>query len=265
VADRDPHAGPQGGGMSGPTDSDYEARVLTLPVERTITAAREQAAAAAARQVAPVGTWQVDDWGRDPALVGAAGQLAMLRWRTVLGGADRLPVRAGALLVVNSRHWSLSAVHVSLVLSREIGRPVRFVGRPDVAPVGALARRLGGLLARPDEVAGALRASEVLVMPTSSTVHPRRTGRVDHRLIGAAVETRSAVFPVATTNSPFTRSARIEVGPAMRPGRRRRGPLIELELADQVEHRIQRLLDEFGATQTGTLLDWLPIGGTGGS
>ena len=32
----------------------------------------------------------------------------------------------------------------------------------------------------------------------------------------------------------------------MRPGRRRRGPLIELELADQVEQRIQRLLDEFG-------------------
>ena len=30
------------------------------------------------------------------------------------------------------------------------------------------------------------------------------------------------------------------------PGRRRRGPLIELELADQVEQRIQRLLDEFG-------------------
>jgi hypothetical protein len=251
--------------MTGPTDSEYEARVLTLPVERTITAAREQAALAAARQVAPVGTWEVDDWGRDPALVDTAGQLAMLRWRTVLGGVDRLPVRAGGLLVVNDRRWSLSAVHVSLVLSREIGRPVRFVGRPDVAPVGALARRLGGLLARPDEVAGALRAGELLVMPATSTMHPRRTGRVDHRLVGAAVETRTPVFPAAITSSPFTRSARIEVGPALRPGRRRRGPLTELELADQVEHRIQRLLDEFGGAQTGTLLDWLPLGGSGGS
>jgi hypothetical protein len=174
-------------------------------------------------------------------------------------------VRAGGLLVVNDRRWSLSSVHVALVLSREIGRPVRFVGRPDIAPVGALARRLGGLLARPDEVAGALRAGELLVMPAASKIHPRRTGRVDHRLIGAAVETRSAVFPAAITSSPFNRSARIEVGPALRPSRRRRGPLIELELADQVEHRIQRLLDEFGGTQTGTPLDWLPLGGMGGS
>ena len=50
-----------------------------------------------------------------------------------------------------------------------------------------------------------------------------------------------------------------------RPGRRRRGPLIELELADQVEQRIQRLLDEFGGAQTGTPLDWLPLSGMGGS
>ncbi len=245
-------------------DTEYEARVLTLPVERTITAAREQAAAAAARQVAPVGAWEVDDWGRDPALVTAIGQLVTLRWRTVLGGVDRLPVHAGALLVVNARRWSLSALHVALELSREIGRPVRFVGRPDVAPIGALARRLGGLLARPDEVAGALRAHELLVFSATPTVHPRRTGRVDHRLIGAAVETHTAVFPAAVTSSPVTRWARIEVGPAVRPSRQRRGPLIELELADQVEHRIQRLLDEFGGTQTGTPLDWLPLGGAGG-
>ena len=79
-------------------------------------------------------------------------------------------------------------------------------------------------------------------------MHPRRVGRVDHRLIGAAVATKAAVFPAATASSPWSRSARIEIGPAMRPGRRRRGPLIELELADQVEQRIQRILDEFGGT-----------------
>ena len=45
----------------------------------------------------------------------------------------------------------------ALALPASTGRPVRFVGRPDAAPIGALARRLGGLLARPDEVAGALR------------------------------------------------------------------------------------------------------------
>jgi hypothetical protein len=247
------------------TDAGYEARVVTLPVERTLTAARRSAASAGARQLASFGTWHVDDWGRDPALVGVAAEIAALRWSAVIGGADRLPVRAGALIVVNARRYALAPLHAALALTRATGRPVRFVGRPDVAPLGALARRLGGLLARPDEVAGALRAGEVLVMPASAMLHPRRVGRVDHRVIGAAVEVRAAVFPAATASSPWSRSSRIEIGPAVRPGKRRRGPLIELEMADLVEQRIQRILDEFGGTRTGTPLDWLPLSGMGGS
>lgn len=247
------------------TDSDYEARVLTLPVERTLTAARRTAASAAARQVAPVGSWHVDDWGRDPALVRLAERAVALRWRTVIGGANRLPVRAGGLIVVNSWRLSLTACHAALVLSSEIGRPVRFVGRPDVAPVGALARRLGGLLARPDEVGGALRAGELLVIGAAPTIQPLRVGRVDHTMIGAAVATRAAIFPAAVTSSPLGRAARVEIGPAVRPGRNRRGPLIELELADQLEQRIGRLLDELGGGHTWTALDWLPLRGTGGS
>jgi hypothetical protein len=211
-----------------------------------------------------VGGWQVDDWGRDAALVGVANVLAKVRWDTVVGGVDRLPVRAGALIVVNARPFSLAAVHAALAIGRAAGRTVRFVGRPDIAPTGALARRLGGLLARPDELAGALRRHELLVMPAGTTAHPRRVGRVDHHLVGAAVATRSAVFPAAAATSPWSRSARIEIGPAVRPGRRRRGPLIELELADQVEQRIQRMLDELGGARTGTPLDWLPLSGMGG-
>ncbi len=247
------------------TDTTYESRVITLPVERTLTAARQTAASAMDRQVAAVGSWAVDDWGRDAALVAGVSQLAALRWNTVIGGADRLPVRAGALIVVNTRRWSLASIQAALAITRETGRIARFVGRPDTAPIGALARRLGGLLARPDEVTGALRAGELLVMSAAPTVHPRRVGRIDHALMGAAVATRSAVFPAATASSPLGRSARIEIGPALRPGRRRRGPLIELELADQVQQRIQRLLDEFGGAQTGTPLDWLPLSGMGGS
>jgi len=247
------------------TDTTYESRVITLPVERTLTAARRTAASAVDRQVAAVGSWAVDDWGRDPAFVASVGQLASVRWNTVIGGVDRLPVRAGALVVVNTRRWSLAPIQVALAITRETGRVARFVGRPDTAPIGALARRLGGLLARPDEIAGALRAGELLVMSASPTLHPRRVGRVDHALVGAAVSTRTAVFPAATASSPVSRSARIEIGPSLRPGRRRRGPLIELELADQVQQRIQRMLDQFGGAQTGTPLDWLPLSGMGGS
>nr|MBA3605094.1 hypothetical protein [Acidimicrobiia bacterium] len=57
----------------------------------------------------------------------------------------------------------------------------------------------------------------------------------------------------------------IRIGPAARSQRRRRGPLTELELSDQVERRIDQLLDELGGTQTGTVVDWLPFSGMGGS
>ena len=249
------------------TDSTYEARVITLPVERTLTAARRRAAEAATRQVAPLGggIGGVDDWGREPSLVKLSARLGRLRWRTVVGGQQQLPTRAGALIVVNSRHYALSAVWAAIALGEATGRTVRFAGRSDVAPIGALARRLGGLLSRPDEVAGALRAGELVVMGAAPVFHPRRVGRVDHRLVGAAVATQTAVFPAATASSPLGRGARVEVGPAARSRRRRRGPLTELELADQVERRIGQLLDELGGTQTGTPLDWLPLSGMGGS
>ncbi len=92
-----------------------------------------------------------------------------------------------------------------MALTAATGRPARFVGRPDVAPVGAFVRRLGGLLDRPDEVAGALRAGELVVMGAHPELHPRRVGRVDHRLIGAAVGAKAAVFPGATASSPWSR------------------------------------------------------------
>ncbi len=69
------------------------------------------------------------------------------------------------------------------------------------------------------------------------------------------------VFPVATMSSALGRDARAEVGPQVRPRRKRRGPLAEVELAEQVQHHIQRILDSFGGTQTGVApLDWLAEG-----
>ena len=51
------------------TDENYEARVISFPAARGLTAMRETAAAAAAQQLASVGAGSADDWGRDPALV----------------------------------------------------------------------------------------------------------------------------------------------------------------------------------------------------
>jgi hypothetical protein len=165
----------------------------------------------------------VDDWGRDDRLIRALSPLASLRWSVSVSGAENLPQRAGALLVTNTRRISLSQVYVAWALARETGRPVRFVGRPDVAPLGAFLRRLGALLDDPREVEGALRHGELVVVAASPTGHPRHAGAVDHALVGAAVRAGVSVYPVASTSSRMSRNARADVGPAVRPRRKRRG------------------------------------------
>lgn len=236
-------------------------QVIPMPVDRADRAARVEARREIAAADPPTGVagWDVDDWGRDASFVGVASFLTHLRWSTTVGGQERLPARGAAVVVINSRRFGLTPWFVALVLSGETGRPVRFVGRPDTAPAGAVARRLGGLLARPDEVASALRDGEMLVVGASGTMDPRAVGTVDHRLIGPAVERRVPVFPAAVAVAQLARRANIEIAPAVKPPRRRRGPLGELELADAVRIRIGQMLQEFGGTRTGTPLDWLSM------
>ena len=207
----------------------------------------------------------VDDWGRDAGLFRTVTLLSEIRWAVSTGGDQHLPARKGALIVVNARRFALSAVYSAFALSRAVDRPVRFVGRADDGALGALGQRLGGLLQHPDEVGGALRAGELVVCSTSTTTRPREVGIVDHALVGAALHANVAVHPAATTSSPFGRHARIEVGTATRPRRRRRGSLAEVELADDVGRDIKLLLSEMGDINTGTPLDWLPLSGLGGN
>lgn len=190
----------------------------------------------------------VDDWGRDPALVRMIGHLARVRWDVAVGGDQQLPRRKGALIAVNARPLALAPIFAAFAIGDAVGRPTRFVGRPDTAPVGAFSRRIGGLLDHPDEVRGALAAGELVVMGAEH--RERRVGRVDHALVGAALAAGVAVYPAATLSTPFGRGARVEIGPASRSPRKRRGPLGELELADRVRDDIELLLDELGG--------WLP-------
>ena len=140
---------------------------------------RRAVGSAANLVVEPLRHWpahSVDDFGRDPHLVDALAPFARLRWDVGVGGVQHLPVRGGALLVCNSRRWSLSSIYAAWALGDTVGRPVRFVGRPDVAPVGPFMRRIGGLLARPDEVLGALRHHELVLMACEPSAHARHAG-----------------------------------------------------------------------------------------
>lgn len=213
--------------------------VVSLPVERV-----SEAVQVAERRI--TGRFEVDDWGRDEGFVQVAGLAAALRWAVSIGGADHLPQRTGALVVTNARRFALTPVMVAWALGRATGRPVRFVGRHDRAPVGALSRRLGGLLEHPDEVAGALRHHEIVVVGTSAVPQTRRAGVVPVPYVAAALGERVQVFTAAAVSSPVSRQARVEVAGPVRPSKPRRGPLAEVELAELVRRRLQDHLDEMG-------------------
>ena len=239
-------------------------RVVTFPVRRS-AAAVGSAVSGASRRLTEETPGVVDDWGRDPALVRHLMNFAQLRWSVVVGGDQRLPRRKGALIVVNTRRLALTPVFTAFAVSRAIDRPVRFVGRPDDAPVGSFARRIGGLLDLPDEVGGALRAGEIVVIGAAPTTDPAEVGIVNHFHVGAAVAAGVPVFPTAATSSPMSRRARVEIADSVRSRQRRRGPLAELELADQVRAEIELQLQELGDLGAGWPLDRLPISGLGGS
>ncbi|NND75301.1 MAG: hypothetical protein HKN44_09875 [Ilumatobacter sp.] len=207
----------------------------------------------------------VDDWGRDAGMFRVWSALSELRWDVSTGGEHHLPRNKGALIVVNGNSFTPTRVFSAFAISRTIDRPVRFVGRPDGTALGAFAQSLGGLLDDPEEVAGALRAGELVVCSAKPTSRPRDVGVVDHSLVGVAITTKTPVLPAATTSSPFSRHARVEIGPPTKQRHRRRGPLAELELADDVRAEIHLLLDELGDIATGTPLDWFPLGGMGGA
>jgi hypothetical protein len=229
----------------------------------TLADAATSGARAATRRLTEEPAHSTDDWGRDATLVRNMMLLANLRWDVSTGGDQRLPSKAGALVVVNSPQFSASPVFAAFAISEAIDRPVRFVGRSDTDLRGSLSRRIGGLLDHPDELAGALRSKQVVVMAAGAAVGTRRVGPVDHTLVAAALATGTRVFPAAASSTPFARHARLEIGEATRPPRKRRGPLAELEMAEQLRTDIARLLEEMGDISTGTPLDWLPLSGIG--
>jgi hypothetical protein len=235
------------------------ADVISLPVRKGVPVAAEAASATYRRAMGWTAN-EVDNWGRDNGFVNRIWSLSGWRWHTSVGGAEHIPRRAGALVVVNARRFALAPIFAALAIGHETDRPVRFVGRPDIAPFGPVMQRLGGLLPVATELEGVLRAGEVVVLGSAPQPSNEFAGLVDHHLVGAAIAARVRVLPAATISTPVRRSARVEIGRPISLRKRRRGPLAELETADAAQARIDALLDELGGTSTGTPLDWLPLG-----
>jgi hypothetical protein len=188
------------------------------------------------------GSNDVDPWGMDPELVDLARSLAAVRWSITVGGVDHVPATGPALLVANRRVLAATPLLVAAAIGRATGREVRFTGIVDIAPVGPALRRVGGVLARPDEVAGLLRDGQLPAVWCAAR-SSKRVGAAPEPFLAAAMSTGAPVLPVAVIAPPLVRRVRVEVGPPVAP-RRRTGPLAVAELADAVRDAIQRIVDE---------------------
>lgn len=188
----------------------------------------------------------MDEWGRDAGFVRAVAPFGRLRWNVKVRGHANLP-DGGALIVVNTRRLALTVLSTALGLTSVLDRPVRFVGRPDMVPFGPMLQRVGGLLAESAEIAGALRAGELVLLGTHGISHPRHAGFVDHELVAAATREDVPVHVAASVSSRFSRATSVVVSTEVIGGRERRGPLAEVELAARACRRLQDLLDELGA------------------
>lgn len=214
--------------------------VHRLPVPRLDRPVRSVGGALARRLN---GTYEIDEWGFDRELFDLASVIAGLRWDVVVGGASNLPVEGPALVVANTPTLA-SPLVIAHALQQATGRAVRFTGLPDVAPIGPILRKLGGVLARPDGVAGLLQAGHVVGVFCDRDIRRGvRVGPAPQRLIAPALDTASPVVPVAAIGRFGGRRWRVEVGPPVRR-RPQPGPLAEVELAEDTRTAVQRLLDE---------------------
>ena len=190
------------------------------------------------------GAYDVDEWGLDPELVALANPIFGLRWDIEVRGAEQLPVVGGAVLVFNRRFGVSEPWVLARGIRQATGRFVRTVGVPDVAPVGPFVRRFGGVLDRTDEIAGLLRAGQLVGLPMSRDLRSReRVGHLEVERLEAALETGAPVVPVALVGRELGRAWTIVVGEPVPPvvdG----GPLAAAELAESTHQAAQVLLDE---------------------
>lgn len=190
------------------------------------------------------GRYEVDLWGGDRDWVSSVSALTKPFVRVRVDGWEHLP-DGPALLISNRRTGVGEAVALSVAVHRATGRMLRPVGVPDLAPVGPVLRRLGGIPESPAEIRSLLVAGHLVWIPLSGQWRMGRAGSVAPELVAPAVDTGCPVLPVAVVGGELTGSWRVAIGPALPAVTGvRRGPLVSAELADRSRAEVQGLLDD---------------------
>jgi putative phosphoserine phosphatase/1-acylglycerol-3-phosphate O-acyltransferase len=187
--------------------------------------------------VATARRWPVEHWDRPPGVPSVVGlepyhmlrpfvrKLSFPYARFDIAGVEHVPRRGPVLLASN--HRSYFDVAALALVARDIGRPVRFLGKKEIfdAPVvGSIARAIGGIAVDRGSGSGeplraaesALKAGEVVIVLPQGTI-PRGYDFFDPELHGKtgtarlAASTGATVVPVGIwgTEKVWPRSARL--------------------------------------------------------
>ena len=187
--------------------------------------------------VATARRWPVEHWDRPPGVPSVVGlepyhmlrpfvrKLSFPYARFDISGVEHVPQRGPVLLASN--HRSYFDVAALALVARDIGRPVRFLGKKEIfdAPVvGSIARAIGGIAVDRGSGSGeplraaesALKAGEVVIVLPQGTI-PRGYDFFDPVLHGKtgtarlAASTGATVVPVGLwgTEKVWPRSARV--------------------------------------------------------
>lgn len=189
------------------------------------------------------GQFEVDEFGLDPELIELVDPLAALRYRVDVRGAEHVPAEGPAVIVANRRFGVSEPIVLARGVRRTAGRRVRFMGIPDVAPLGPVLRRLGGAVSHPDEVASMLGMGHVVSIPLGRSHRKGVAGPLAPFALEPALALDAPVIPAAVVGREVGRRWRVTLGAPL-PRLQGRGPLAMAELADEAREGVQRLLDE---------------------
>jgi hypothetical protein len=190
------------------------------------------------------GDYVVDPWGADEGLIDAVNATVERVWRISIDGELAVAPGTPAVLVANRRFGVAEPLVLARALFSMTGRRPRFLGLPDVAPVGWQLRRLGVAVDHAGELASLLRAGHLVSVPLSwYWRRPPRAGNLAPDVMAPALAQRVPVVPVAVLGGELSGRWRVFVGEPL-PEPRTRGPLALAELADGARAGVQALLDE---------------------
>jgi hypothetical protein len=125
-------------------------------------------------------------------------------------GAEHVPARGPTVVVLARGLHPAAPLACTVALRRATGRPARFLGLPDVAPVGPALRRVGGAVAHPGELAALLRAGHLVVLPLGPTLRPA-AATIDEDDLVPAADLRATVLPAALVGAAWRRAWRLEL------------------------------------------------------